>query len=431
VAEVATGLLTGYRRPLRRAAVISMHTSPTASLGHSANGGLNVYVREVCSALSDRGVATDVFTRRLNPEEPAIERMAPLSRVVYLPAGPPELDKYGLFDRVPEFTDGVARFARDQGIRYDLLYSHYWLSGAVACALHPVFSVPWVHTAHTLAVVKNRRLARGATPEPQVRVQLEGEISRCADLLVVSTPSEALDLAAAYGIPLHKAEVIAPGVDLEVFRRRDPVSARRQIGCPDSQLVLFVGRLERLKGVDIVLRAFAAHADARPDLRLLVLGEDSRHTGESEKARLIQLAAELGIQDRVEFVGPVAHHELPYFYSAASACLMPSYSESFGLVALEAQACGCPVIASNVAGLASVVRDGVTGFLVEGDDSEPYASALGRLLDDRALAAEMGRKGTLLAQRFTWQRTAGRLLAAFDRLEAGAQAGVQASARTE
>ena len=431
MAELTTGLLTGLRRPLERAAVISMHTSPTASLGHSANGGLNVYVREVCSALSDRGVATDVFTRRLNPDDPAIERIAPLSRVIYVPAGSTDLDKYGLFDHVPEFTDGVARFTAEEGLRYDLLYSHYWLSGAVACALHPLFAVPWVHTAHTLAVVKNRRLARGAVPEPQVRLQLEGEISRCADLLVVSTLSEAEDLVAAYGIPRDKTEVIAPGVDLDMFRPREAESSRRLIGYPDHRIVLFVGRLERLKGVDIVLEAFAAEVEGRPDLRLLVLGEDSRHSGESEKARLKDLAQKLGIEARVDFVGPVAHHELPYFYSAATACLMPSYSESFGLVALEAQACGCPVIASNVAGLASVVRDGVSGFLVDGDEPDRYAQALGRLLDDRALAAEMGRKGILLAQRFTWQRTADRLLAAFARLGAGAQVGVQASARTE
>ena len=365
------------------------------------------------------------------PDEPAIEWIAPLSRVVYLPAGPADLDKYGLFDRVPEFTGGIARFAAAEGIRYDLLYSHYWLSGAAACALHPHFAVPWAHTAHTLAVVKNRRLARGARPEPQVRIQLEGEISRCADLLVVSTESEAADLVAAYGIPRDKAEVIAPGVDLETFRPRDGESARRLIGYPDSRIVLFVGRLERLKGVEIVLRAFAANAATRPDLRLLVLGEDSRHADESEKARLRAVAQDLGIEGRVDFLGPVAHHELPYFYSAATACLMPSYSESFGLVGLEAQACGCPVIASNIAGLASVVRDGVTGYLVDGDDPAPYAAALERLLDDRTLAAGMGRKGILLAQRFTWQRTADRLLGALDRLRAGSQAGVQASARTE
>ena len=408
-----------------------MHTSPTASLGHSANGGLNVYVREVCSALSDRGVATDVFSRRLSADDPAIERMAPLSRVVYLPAGPPDLDKYSLFGRVPEFTGALARFAAEEGQQYDLLYSHYWLSGAVACALHPLFAVPWVHTAHTLGVVKNRRLARGAAPEPRVRLQLEGEISRCADLLVVSTASEAEDLAAAYGVPRDKAEVIAPGVDLEMFRPRDPEGSRRLIGYPEARIVLFVGRLERLKGVDIVLRAFAANVEGRPDLRLLVVGEDSRHAGESEKARLKGLTRELDIEGRVDFLGPVAHHELRHFYSAAAACLMPSYSESFGLVGLEAQACGCPVIASNVAGLASVVRDGVTGLLVDGDDPELYAQALGKVLDDRALAAAMGRKGILLAQRFSWQRTADRLLAAFDRLGAGAQAGVQASARTE
>jgi len=294
-----------------------------------------------------------------------------------------------------------------------------------------VLAAPWIHTAHTLGVVKNRRLARCARPEPAVRIQLEGEISRCADLLVVSTASEGEDLRAAYGVPRSQIEVVAPGVDLDTFRPLPAQAARRTIGYPDARLLLFVGRLERLKGVEIALRAFAANAGGHPDVRLLIIGEDSRDAAESEKTRLKAIAAELGISERVDFLGPVAHHELPYFYSAATACLMPSYSESFGLVGLEAQACACPVIASRVAGLASVVRDGVTGFLIEGDDPAPYSAALNSLLGNRELATAMGRKGTLLAQRFTWQRTADRLLSAFERLAAAAQLGVQASARQE
>jgi D-inositol-3-phosphate glycosyltransferase len=408
-----------------------MHTSPTASLGHSANGGLNVYVREVCAALSERGVATDVFTRRLSSDDTPVERLAPLSRIVYLNAGPPQLDKYELFSQVPAFAGRLSEFAAGEGLRYDLLYSHYWLSGAVACALHPLLAAPWVHTAHTLGLVKNRSLARGARPEPPVRLQLEGEISRCADMLAVSTESEGRDLVEAYGVRPDKIEVIPPGVDLEAFRPLDALAARRELGYGEGRLALFVGRLERLKGVEIVLRAFAANARRHPDVRLLVLGGDSRDADESEKARLRAITAELGIAGRVDFLGSVDHERLPLYYSAAATCLMPSYSESFGLVGLEAQACGCPVIASNVAGLASVVRDGVTGFLVDGDDPADYAAALGRLLDDPPLARALGRRGTLLAQRFTWQRTADRLLAAVARLSLRDQLGVQASATQE
>lgn len=408
--------LGSNREALMRIAVISMHASPTAPLGQSANGGLNVYVREVCSAFSDRGIATDVFTRIQSSDDPIVESLAPLSRVIYLPAGR-GLDKYELFNEVPAFADRVRSFARSEGVEYDLLYSHYWLSGEVACLLRPRLAPAWAHIAHTLGLVKNKRLAAGARPEPADRIAVEGEISREADLLIASTADERQELIDSYGADASRVAVVAPGVDLSTFRPIDRLEARRKIGAGTAPLLLFVGRLERLKGVDIAIRALAElHRRGHSDVRLLVLGEDSREGNESEKERLKAIASAEGVRDAVDFVGSVAHHELPYFYSAADACVMPSYSESFGLVGLEAQACGCPVVGSGVSGIRSVVRDGVTGFLVDGSDPRDYADRIARLIDDTELARELGMRGQLLAQRFSWARTADRLADLFSSL---------------
>jgi D-inositol-3-phosphate glycosyltransferase len=411
----------------RRIAVISMHTSPTASLGKNANGGLNVYVREVCSAFSDRGIATDVFTRLQSRDDPAVEALAPLSRVIYLAAGN-GLDKYSLINEVPAFASQIGAFADSAGIQYDLLFSHYWLSGEVACLLRPQLAAGWAHVAHTLGLVKNRSLASGARPEPLLRIRIEGEIAQQADLLLASTPEEADELINSYGAHSDRVSVVPPGVDLATFRPLDRGEARRKIAYNGGPLLLFVGRLERLKGVEIAIRALALLSDrTHPDLRLMVLGEDSRDGDESEKDRLKAIASALGVRGRVDFLGSVAHHELPYFYSAADACIMPSYSESFGLVGLEAQACGCPVVASDVPGLRSVVRDAVSGYLIDGNDPAAYAERIGRLLADPQLAQQMGRHGSLLAQRFSWNRTADRLETLFDRVIDDGQGRVQSN----
>lgn len=415
----------------RRIAVISMHTSPTASLGQNGNGGLNVYVREVASAFSDRGIATDIFTRRQSDDDPAIESLAALSRVVYLPAGR-SLDKYSLYNEVPGFAESIRAFAEQEGIQYDLLYSHYWLSGEVACLLRPRMSTGWAHIAHTLGLVKNRTLAAGARPEPALRIRVEGEIAQQADLLIASTTDEADDLVRSYKADPEHIYVVPPGIDLATFQPLDRVEARRKIGYGPDRLLLFVGRLERLKGVDVAIKALALLRDRdHDDLRLIVLGEDVRDGEESEKERLKAVASSLGVRDRVDFLGSVAHHELPYFYAAADAVVMPSYSESFGLVALEAQACGRPVVASGVSGLRSVVRDEVSGYLIEGHDPALYAERIGRLLADPELAQQMGLRGRLLAQRFSWTRTADRLEELFENVVESRQARVQAGVRHE
>jgi D-inositol-3-phosphate glycosyltransferase len=418
-----------------------MHTSPTASLGQNANGGLNVYVHEVSSALSERGIATDIFTRKQSPDEPDVEALAPLSRVIYLPAGR-GLDKYSLYNEVPSFAGRVLDFAEGEQISYDLLFSHYWLSGEVACLLRPELAAGWAHIAHTLGLVKNRTLASGATPEPALRIRVEGELAQQADLLIASTADEGRDLVDGYGAQPERVAVVEPGVDLAMFQPLDRADARRKIGYGAGRLLLFAGRLERLKGVDVAIRALALLRDRQhEDLRLIVLGEDARENGvrdgvESEKERLKAVASAAGVRDSVDFVGSIAHHELPYFYAAANVCVMPSYSESFGLVGLEAQACGCPVVASDVSGLRSVVRDEVTGYLIDGHDPAIYAERIGRLLANPELAQQMGRRGRLLAQRFSWTRTADRLEHLFERViedsrERSGQATVHAGARQE
>lgn len=399
-----------------RLAVVSMHTSPTAALGASANGGMNVYVQQVCQAFSGCGIATDVFTIRRETGDPVLEQMAPLSRVVYLHVPGANGDKYSLLSNVEAFADRVLEFAASEGVEYDLVYSHYWLSGLVAEIVAGEFGLSWVHTAHTLGIVKNRRLAPGARPEPEQRLRAEESIARSADLQIASTATEAGELVGLLGAERDAVAVVAPGVDIGLFRPQSRPAAKRRLGYSGVPLLVFVGRLERLKGVEIILRALAHVQVRHPKIRLLVLGEDSKDATQSEKARLQALAAELGIAERVDFLGSVPHHELPTFYAAADACLMPSYSESFGLVGLEAQACGCPVIASNVAGLASVVRDGVTGFLVDRPNPASYAARIEELLDEPQLADQMGRRGILLAQRFPWSHTADRVWAAMEPL---------------
>jgi len=418
-------------RAARRIAVISMHTSPTASLGQNANGGLNVYVHEVATAFSDRGIATDIFTRQQSPDDPAIEPLAELSRVIYLPAGR-GLDKYSLYNEVPAFASQVLDFAEREGISYDLLFSHYWLSGEVACLLRPHLAGGWAHVAHTLGLVKNRSLAAGARPEPPLRIRVEAEIAQQADLLIASTADESAELVRTYGAVPERVFVVPPGVDLSVFQPVDRDEARRKIGYGPGRLLLFVGRLERLKGVEVAIRALALLRDRNhDDVRLLILGEDSKDGDEGEKDRLKAVAADVGVRDRVDFLGSVAHHELPYFYSAADVCVMPSYSESFGLVGLEAQASGRPVVGSDVSGLRSVIRDQVSGYLIAGHDPAEYAERIGRLLEDPELAQQMGRRGRLLAQRYSWTRTADRLRELFEDVAERAQIRVHATARQE
>src|SRR3989440_3301892 len=407
---------------LKPLAIVSLHASPVAALGAGENGGMNVYVRAVCEELSRRGIATEVFTRRSSAQGPDRIRLAERSWVTRLAVGPAEdIDKARLFDLLPDFSEAILSEQRRRRASYSLIHSHYWLSGWVAARLRDAWSLPWFHTFHTLARVKNEQAAEGALVEPEHRIAVEQAIVRNCDRLIASSSQEADDLVRLYGASRSRLSVVAPGVDLEIFKERPVGALRKRLALGDARVVVFAGRLERLKGAETVIRAMAILSADRPAERpiLLVIGDDS-HNGASESAtsggersRLEALAASLGIRDQVRFVGPVEQPALAGYLSLAAVCVVPSYSESFGLVALEAAACGTPVVAARVGGLPTIVKDGLTGFTLVSHEPAQYAERIGRLLGDEELRLCFSRRSRLVATQFTWKETVDRLVAEY------------------
>jgi D-inositol-3-phosphate glycosyltransferase len=390
-----------------RVAVLSLHTSPLDQPGTGDSGGMNVYVRALSDRLADRGVALDVFTRCSGRGVPQVEELGPLVRVIQVQAGPcAPVAKEDLPTFLPAFSGGVMGGGE---ARYDLVHAHYWLSGSAGRAVKRAWDVPLVASFHTLGKVKN--LADLDDPEPMRRLGGEHAVVREADLILAPTPAEAAHLFHLYGARPERIRIVPPGVDLERFRPRAGSEARRRLGLDGRRVILFVGRLQRLKGPDVAIRAFAEGRQRRPDLLdeavlVLIGGPSGPGDAGTEMGRLRRLAVRLGVGDRVRFVPPVPHEELPDFYAAADIVLMPSRSESFGLVALEAQACGVPVIASAVGGLPYVVADGETGFLVPPGDHGAFAQGLVRLLGHPGLRARFSGAARRHARRYSWDRTA-------------------------
>jgi D-inositol-3-phosphate glycosyltransferase len=410
----------------RRIATISVHTSPLEQPGTGDAGGLNVYVVEVAKRLAEINVEVEIFTRATSSDLPATVEMAPGVRVRHVTSGPFEgLAKEELPAQLCAFTHGVLRAeaARAPGF-YDLIHSHYWLSGHVGWLARDRWSVPLVHTAHTLAKVKNLQLADGDRPEPKARVIGEEQVIVEADRLVANTPTEAHELVEMYGAPLDRVAVVEPGVDLDRFRPpatgcQDAarLRARRRFGLPErGHVVAFVGRIQPLKAPDVLLRAAAALRASDPglahDLTVVIVGGPSG-SGLDRPNGLIELASSLGLSDSVRFLPPQAGPDLAELYRAADLVAVPSYNESFGLVALEAQACGTPVVAAAVGGLVTAVRDGVSGVLVDGHDPVDWARVLGGLLAAPAWRAHLARGAVVHAQHFSWARTASGLLAVY------------------
>jgi D-inositol-3-phosphate glycosyltransferase len=380
---------------------------------------MNVYVVEVAKRLAESGVEVEVFTRATSGDLPPCVEMAPGVLVRHVVSGPFEgLAKEDLPAQLCEFTHGVLRAeARRAPGWYDLVHSHYWLSGQVGWLAKDRWGVPLVHTAHTLAKVKNRQLADGDKPEPLARVIGEEQVAYEADRLVANTPIEARELIDLYGAPLDRVAVVAPGVDLDRFT---PASygcetavrsaARRALGLPErGHLVAFVGRIQPLKAPDVLLRAAARLPRAVLDgLTIAIVGGNS-----GSGLDMAGLVGALGIGPAVRFLPPLDRDRLPVLYRAADLVAVPSYNESFGLVALEAQACGTPVVAAAVGGLVTAVRDGVSGVLVDGHAPADWARVLGDLLAAPARRAELARGAIAHARRFSWQRTATNLLAVY------------------
>ncbi len=400
------------RNDPRRVAVLAVHTSPLAQPGTGDAGGMNVYVLQTALHLARRGIEVEIFTRATASTTAPVERVAPGVLVRSVVAGPFEgLDKYDLPTQLCAFAAGVLRAeASHEPGYYDIVHSHYWLSGQVGWLARDRWAVPLVHTAHTLAAVKNAALADGDAPEPPLRTVGEQQVVDEADRLIVNTADEANQLITLHRADPTRIDVVHPGVDLEIFHPGDRRAARTALGLsPDEDVVAFVGRIQPLKAPDIVLRAAAK----LPGVRIVVAGGPSG-SGLASPDGLVRLADELGISARVTFLPPQSRTSLATLFQAANLVAVPSYSESFGLVALEAQACGTPVVAAAVGGLPVAVRDGITGTLVAGHDVDLWADALDRLLRQGAPQAEaMSRAAAAHAATFSWDDTTDALLASY------------------
>jgi D-inositol-3-phosphate glycosyltransferase len=401
----------------RRVALLSVHTSPLAQPGTGDAGGMNVYVWQTARRLAQRGIEVEIFTRATSSQDPPVVEAAPGVRVRNVVAGPFDgLDKRDLPGQLCAFTAAVLRAeaAHPRGY-YDLIHSHYWLSGQVGYLARDRWSVPLVHTAHTLAAVKNSSLAGGDTAEPMGRVIGEQQVVAEADRLIANTVAERAELIELYDADPRKVDVVMPGVDLDCYTPGDKAAARAALGLrADDQLVTFVGRIQPLKAPDVLLAAMAPliRADPTGRLRLLIVGGPSG-TGLERPTALADLAEDLGVTDRVTFLPPQSPADLAQVYRAADLVAVPSFSESFGLVAVEAQACGTPVIAANVGGLGVAVADGVTGKLVDGHDLADWTAALGALLADPELLTRYGVAAASHARQFSWEHTVDALLLSY------------------
>ncbi|OLT13374.1 D-inositol-3-phosphate glycosyltransferase [Pseudonocardia sp. CNS-139] len=407
--------LGGARRP-RRVCVLSVHTSPLEQPGTGDAGGMNVYIVETATRMAQRGVDVEIFTRATSSDQPPVAELAPGVLVRHVAAGPFEgLGKHDLPSQLCAFTAGVLRAeARHEPGYYDVVHSHYWLSGQVGWLARDRWGVPLVHSAHTLARVKNAALADGDPPEPMVRVIGEDQVVAEADRLIGNTDAETRQLVELYGADPRRTVTVPPGVDLLRFTPGDRAAARRAHGIPQDAVVLaFVGRIQPLKAPDVLLRAAANLLTRDPSLRsrlvVLVAGGPSGN-GLAEPTVLHELGAFLGISDVLRFLPPQGGQGLVDVYRAADVVAVPSHNESFGLVALEAQACGTPVVAAEVGGLPVAVADGRSGLLVPGHGARQWADALSAVALDPGRHADLAAGAVAHAHRFSWDRTTDALL---------------------
>jgi D-inositol-3-phosphate glycosyltransferase len=368
---------------------------------------MTVYVREVARVMAKLGVRTDIFTRSVTGEVEVTD-IFPRVRVVSIPAGGSgELTKSELAEHIGTFVRGIDRFVKAHDLAYEVIHSHYWQSGLAGAGLAHMWGTPFVHSSHTLAKVKNHHLPPGDSPEPPSRLAGETDVIRAASTLIASTDEEWQHLACLYGASHDRIKTIYPGVDHASFTPGSKAAARTSLGLGDEAVLIAVGRVQPLKGLDLAVQALEQLRPALDrDVKLLIVGGASGPAGETEMRRLQDLAAELGIADAVLFEGPQPHERTPDYYRAADAALVCSFSESFGLSALEAQGCGTPVVGTDVGGLRHIVRDGSSGFLVESREPSEFAARLKTLLSDPDLQRSFSASALESSAAFTWERTA-------------------------
>ena len=397
---------------VRRVAVVVYHSSPLADPGAGDAGGMTIFVNGLAEALARRGLRTDIFTRR-DRESPRVVTMSEGVRVISIDAGPARtVDKQEQQAYLGDFVAGVRAFATATRTRYDLVHSHYWQSGLAAKRLSIHWDVPLVHSNHTFGKVKNRFLAPGEEPEGSRRLEGEAEVIAAADVLAVSTDDELHQLACLYGASHDRLKTVYPGVDHALFKpqgRRE--ETRAALGLTQEATLLYVGRIQPLKGLELAIRSVEELSGAiERDVVLLVAGGESGPTGAGEVMRLERLAEDLGVRDRIRFLGPQPHRSLPGLYEASDVVVVCSHNESFGLAALEAHACGVPVVGTAVGGLSHIVGDGVTGYLVEERDPSIFSARLKTLLSDADLRSRFASAALDRSRSFDWDRSAAEFL---------------------
>jgi D-inositol-3-phosphate glycosyltransferase len=409
---------------MKRIAVLSVHSCPLAALGGKETGGMNVYVRELSREMSRLGFRVDVFTRSQNPH---ISRIVPLernARVIHLKAGPEEpVPKDDLFQYLPEFVSGVVQFAGSEDISYDLVHSHYWLSGWVGGELKHKWSIPLVHMFHTLGALKNQMSRAKEKKEPMKRLAVEGQIMDFADRVVAPSPWEKEEMVSYHQAQREKIKVIPCGVDLKVFKPIRSLKAKKFLGLLEKKFILFVGRIDAIKGIDVLIRAIH-HLTCKPfssnqELGLIIVGGEmdaDPQMENQEMQRLRKMVARMKLQDRVAFLGYQRQDLLPYFYSAAEALVLPSRYESFGMVALEAMACGTPVIASRVGGLQYTVEDGRTGFLIPEGDWRLLAERICEVIENPSLRKRIVTVAMAKVKQFGWPTITQKVLSLYEAL---------------
>ncbi|MCS7060365.1 MAG: glycosyltransferase [Anaerolineae bacterium] len=423
--------------PLRRIALISFHTSPLATLGGKDTGGMNVFVRETARELARRNIDVDIFTRSQSAQSLRIDpRIAPNARVINVPAGPEApISKQDLPKHVPAFTDWMCRFLSEEKTRsggpkfneerpYDVIHAHYWLSGLVADGLRRCWGTPFVQTFHTLAELKNQIAQRPQERESEERLRSECYLCGAADRLTANTVVEERQLIRFYGASANRIRIVPPGVDLSRFHPIEQAYAKSVIGVPhDHRIILFAGRIEPLKGIDTLFRAIAllknSPSGGLDNLCVIVIGGDPSEQGRRENeemARLHALRSELGLNDLITFLGARDQETLQFYYAAADVLVMPSHYESFGMVALEAMACGTPVIASDVGGLSQLVRHNRTGLRVPSKDPLALANAARALLTDEARRRAMGHRAACAAEDYSWTKIVDKLMAVYEEI---------------
>jgi D-inositol-3-phosphate glycosyltransferase len=402
-----------------RIATLMVHTSPLDQPGAGDAGGMNIYVVESAERMAAMGVSVDIFTRRHNPDLPDVVEISSGVRVRHLNIGACSATKEELPALIPNLSDAFSKVLETE--KYDVLHSHYWISGKVAMPVAKKFGIPLAHTMHTMARVKNMNLAEGERPEPMIRVQGESQVVAAADALIANTDAEAASLVSLYEACPDNVSVVSPGVDLYTFTAGSGRKAAREaIGLPqDAHILAFVGRIQPHKGPEVLIRAVAEMLNHSPHLRpklITIIMGGASGSGLGEVERLKDLVSWLNISDVVRFENPVPRAQIPQWYRAADLVCVPSYSESFGLVALEAQACGTPVVATAVGGLRTAVADGISGVLVDGHDPRAWSSVLARLIQEPQRRVLLSMGAIEHASHFGWDATARGTLDIYDRI---------------